>query len=93
MKRLALSAQPGDAGGPVLDAAGGVLGVLLPREDGTGRSLPPEVHFAANGAAMADFLGQNGIALAAAPSADTMLAPEDIALVGADMTVLITCWN
>ncbi len=47
MKRLPLAAQPGDAGGPVLDAGGTVLGMLLPREESS-RQLPEEVSFAAN---------------------------------------------
>ncbi len=41
VKRLSLSALPGDAGGPVVDATGAVLGVLLPASDDPARTLPP----------------------------------------------------
>lgn len=92
LARLSLMARPGDAGGPVLDAAGGVLGMLLPRADDPAQSLPKEVQFAADAEAIAAFLGENGVALAE-PAPDAPLAPEDIALVGADMTVLVECWN
>ncbi|MEO1495503.1 MAG: serine protease, partial [Pseudomonadota bacterium] len=45
LARLALNVLPGDAGGPVLDTGGGVLGMLLPAPD-TGRALPDGVSFA-----------------------------------------------
>ncbi|MCK4712062.1 MAG: trypsin-like peptidase domain-containing protein, partial [Marinosulfonomonas sp.] len=46
LRRLALSAQDGDAGGPVFDMAGSVLGMLLPKAQGTGQRLPDDVSFA-----------------------------------------------
>ena len=92
LARLALSVEPGDAGGPVLDTGGGVLGMLLPRSEDGGRSLPPEVQFAADAEAIAAFLAEQGIDLASAGERPEM-APEDLALLGADMTVLVACWN
>ena len=47
LDRLAVAAQPGDAGGPVLDPSGAVLGMLLPRAEG-GAQLPSDVFFAAD---------------------------------------------
>ena len=91
LTRLALTVEPGDAGGPVLDAGGGVVGMLLPREE-NGRALPPEVQFAADAEAIAAFLAEHGIDLASAGERPAM-APEDLALLGADMTVLVACWN
>ncbi|MEM0948145.1 MAG: peptidoglycan-binding protein [Pseudomonadota bacterium] len=92
LTRLAMRVEPGDAGGPVMDAAGGVLGMLLPADRDTGRSLPADVHFAADAQALADFLAANGIDPAVLDETRD-LAPEDLALVGADMTVLVECWN
>ena len=89
LSRLALLARPGDAGGPVLDAAGGVIGMLLPRDDG---GLPDDVRFAANAETLAAFLGENAVTLAE-PAPDEALDAVDLAGVGADMTVLVECWN
>ncbi|RSK34880.1 peptidoglycan-binding protein [Rhodovulum iodosum] len=90
-QRLNLSALPGDVGGPVMDAAGAVLGILLPREDGA-RQLPDEVRFAANVEAIAGFLSANGIAVDAALP-DASLPPEDLSTLAADMTVQVSCWE
>lgn len=90
--RLSLSAQPGDAGGPVFDASGGVIGMLLPKVASGERRLPEDVSFSANAAALEQALSANG--LTAAPSGGgTQLAPEDLATLAADMTVLVSCWN
>lgn len=91
--RLALTVEPGDTGGPVLDAGGAVVGMLLPRPNDDGRTLPDGVHFAADAAAIAGFLAANGVDLASADTTQAPLAPEDLALVGADMTVLVSCWD
>ena len=91
VSRLDLATLPGDAGGPVFDDAGSVIGVLLPRETGA-RQLPGDVSFAASAAAVTDFLQESGIT----PRQDQPtgpLAPEDLGLMAADMTVLISCWN
>ncbi|MDJ1007758.1 MAG: serine protease [Paracoccaceae bacterium] len=90
--RLALVAEPGDAGGPVFDSAGAVVGMLQPRQDGNGRVLPSDVNFATDAAVIAEFLSNAGIAAAAADAGQAM-APEDLTLLAADMTVLVNCWN
>ncbi len=92
LSRLALSAQPGDAGGPVLDDAGGVLGILLPPPSKGDRALPPDVRYAADAVAIAGFLAENGVTLGAPPPNEP-LAPEDITALGSDMTVLVECWG
>ncbi len=90
--RLALVTRPGDAGGPVLDAGGGVIGLLLPRATDAGQSLPGDVQFAADAATVAAFLGEAGITLQSADGTKTLDAAE-IEQLGADMTVLVECWN
>lgn len=91
LKRLALAALPGDAGGPVLDAAGGVLGMLLPRESGA-RSLPEEVNFAADADAIRAVLAQAGVTAGQSNSSDA-IDPIDLTAAGQAMTVLVSCWD
>ena len=91
LQRLSLEALPGDAGGPVFDSTGAVMGVLLARAGGT-RQLPQDVSFAASVPAIADFLSANGVDAAAAGDA-AQISPEMLAVKAADMTVLVSCWN
>ncbi len=92
LTRLALLAEDGDIGGPVLDAGGSVLGMLLPPPDKGARQLPPDVRYAADADAIATFLLENGVEPRAS-SDPSSLAPSDLASRAADMTVLIRCWN
>ncbi|MHA6346490.1 trypsin-like peptidase domain-containing protein [Roseivivax sp. CAU 1761] len=89
--RLALATRAGDAGGPVLDAAGGVSGMLLPRAEGN-RQLPEGVSFALDAEALAAMLDRAGIDVAGAEGG-TPLAPEDLARAATEMTVLVSCWE
>ncbi len=92
VRRLALAASPGDAGGPVLDATGSLLGLLLPADTESGRQLPPDVSFAVNTATISEFVENNGYTLEASQrSADiSAVAMTEMA---ADMTVLVSCWT
>ncbi|SDY45742.1 trypsin-like peptidase domain-containing protein [Citreimonas salinaria] len=92
LKRLTLASQPGDAGGPVLDDAGAVLGMLLPRDDQDNRRLPQDVSFAAKTDEIMAFLRGAGID-ARAGGAGGALDPVDLTRVGAEMTVLVSCWD
>ncbi len=92
LARLAITTLPGDAGGAVLNAAGAMLGMLLPRAPVDGRDLPPGVEFALNGATIAGALAANGFT--APPSTRTgTLAAEDLAALARSMTVLVSCWK
>lgn len=91
LKRLALNALPGDAGGPVFDAGGGVLGMLLPRAEG-GRQLPEEVNFATDGDAIQAVLEQAGLA-AALTDSSAPIDPVDLTNAAQGMTVLVSCWD
>lgn len=92
VKRLALAASPGDAGGPVLDISGSVLGMLLPPEAPDGKVLPGDVSFAADAEAIAEFLSGSGYQPAASDRAAPMSA-EELARMAADLTVLVSCWE
>lgn len=92
LKRLALSALPGDEGGPVYDAGGAVMGMLLPASDAGGRRLPEGVSFAAKSPDILGFLSANGVTGSAGGAAGAM-APEDMTAQAARMTVLVGCWD
>lgn len=92
LKRLTVVSQPSDAGGPVMDTSGSVLGMLLPDPSDSGRVLPADVSFAADGLAIAAFLSRNGLAPAAAEQGD-ILSAERLTKIAANMTVLVSCWN
>lgn len=91
VQRLSVTNEPGDAGGPVFDASGAVLGMLLERGQ-SGRQLPGDVAFAADAPVLAAFLTANGVTPDAIDP-DQAMAPEDLTLLAADLTVLVNCWN
>lgn len=91
LKRLALTALEGDAGGPVLDAGGAVLGMLLTRAQ-DGRALPEEVSFAATNGALQDVLTRGGIT-PRLTSDQERLSAEALTDQAGDMTVLVSCWE
>jgi S1-C subfamily serine protease len=92
LKRLSLPAEPGDAGGPVLDATGAVVGMLLPRNTDPSRTLPDDVSFALPSARIAALLEAQGITPQVA-QATGALPPEDLVTRARAMTVLVSCWN
>ncbi|RZW01326.1 MAG: peptidoglycan-binding protein [Rhodobacteraceae bacterium] len=91
VQRLEIAFEDGKSGGPVFDGSGAVAGLLLPRGDGT-RQLPESVAFAADAPVLAEFLSSNGIEVAASDASEAM-APEDLTVLAADMTVLVSCWK
>ena len=92
LKRLNLPALPGDAGGPVVDGTGAVIGMMLPRTQDAARQLPPEVSFALAAARIEMVLKPQGIVLGMAP-AQGALPPEDLSRRARGMTVRVSCWN
>ncbi len=92
VQRLSITSEPGDAGGPVLAQSGTVVGMLLAEAEGGNRQLPGDVAFAADAPVLADFLSANGVTPAAGDIGEN-IAPEDLTLLAADLTVLVNCWN
>ena len=91
LARLSLEHLPGDAGGPVLDAGGNVVGMLLPRPQGS-QELPSDVSFALDSDALFEALQRMGVT----PRRGTEnvgLAPQQISSLGLGMTVLVSCWD
>jgi len=99
LTRLALTALPGDAGGPVIDANGAVLGMLLPRAE-TGRSLPDDVSFAADAETIRNFLDAAGVKARTKRKGNVDntagpgdMSPADLTRMASGMTVLVSCWD
>ncbi len=91
LMRLALIAKPGDAGGPIIDDSGSVVGLLLPTETESPQRLPPDVSFAVNTGAIAGFFERTGFALETT-NRSTGVTPVAMARLANDMTVLVDCW-
>ena len=91
LARLGLGALPGDAGGPVLDASGAVIGMLLPKDASGARKLPDSVSYALQAATLAPRLTEAGLAPRASARSGA-LAPEDLNRQAEGMTVLVSCW-
>ncbi len=92
LARLAMTLLPGDAGGPVYDVSGAVMGMVLPRDENGARRLPDDVSFAADAAALAEVLEEAGVSLRPA-TRQGALAPEDLARLATGMTVMVSCWE
>jgi peptidoglycan hydrolase-like protein with peptidoglycan-binding domain len=92
LRRLAMEAMPGDIGGPVFDRSGTVLGMLVPPQQIEGRMLPDEVSFAVSAPAIHEALLESGARPVSMPL-DAELPSEELNLLAADMTVLVSCWN
>ncbi|WP_037307520.1 serine protease [Ruegeria halocynthiae] len=91
VKRLALASQPGDAGGPVFDDSGQVVGMLLPTPT-EGRTLPGSVSLAATADRLSEALGQAGVSgQSGQPTAQ--ISPNELSRRANGMTVLVHCWD
>ncbi|EEX10313.1 peptidoglycan binding domain protein [Ruegeria lacuscaerulensis ITI-1157] len=89
--RLSLAAQPGDAGGPVFDDHGNVVGMLLPTRT-EGRTLPRDVSLAAAADRLHDLLSKAGAT--AQPAQETgQVSPDELNRRAIGMTVLVNCWD
>ncbi|MEJ6395297.1 serine protease [Gymnodinialimonas sp. 2305UL16-5] len=91
MQRLAVNTADSEAGGPVLDARGNVIGVVLPGQV-SGRSLPSDVTMALRGDQLLPVLEAAGVTLNIA-DASTAMNREVLSRAAADITVRVSCWN
>ena len=98
-KRLQITApvQQGNSGGPLLDGAGNVIGVVVSKLDAVRAAkltgdIPQNVNFAIKGALVRGFLDIHGVAYRRRPS-NAKLAPERIAELARGFTVAVHCWE
>ena len=91
LTRLAIDALPGDTGGPVLDASGAVLGMLLPPAP-KGKQLPPQVFFALSADQIAATVAKAGLTPQQSTATGT-LPPAPLTEAATGMTVLVSCWD
>ena len=99
VKRLQITApvQPGNSGGPLLDAAGNVIGVVVSKLDAVRTAeltgdIPQNVNFAIKGALVRGFLDIHGVTYRRRAS-DVKLAPEQLAERAGAFTVAVHCWE
>ena len=93
--QISAPVQPGNSGGPVINAAGQVVGVVVAKLDAAKVAdlyddIPQNVNFAIRGEIAKLFLAQNGVDPVIVPTG-AALAPEDLAEVAQGFTRLITC--
>lgn len=91
IQRLAVTTSDSEAGGPVFDTTGTVLGMVLPGM-AAGRALPKDVTLALR----ADLLGEALARANITPRASNRTEPlnrDRLARLGAEMTVTVSCWN
>ena len=74
------------------DNGGAVLGMLLPKSQTNGQSLPPEVSFSVDADQIISSLQGAGVGVQTTESVAYM-TPELLTLMAADMTVLVSCWD
>ena len=91
LARLSLTSQPGDAGGPVFDDRGRVMGLLLPKEESS-QQLPQDVKFVLKSSAVTLAARSAGLSLDQSAEA-SLIAPEDLSTRAQAMTVLVSCWE
>ena len=89
--------QPGNSGGPVLDSAGNIVGVVMAKLNAievahaTG-DIPQNVNFAVGAGTARAVLDTQDVPYETAPSINEQ-KPADIAAKARRFTVLIECWN
>jgi len=91
ISRLALRARPGDAGGPVLDRTGAVIGMLTAAPEG-GPVLPEDVSFALDAATVITAAQEAGVTVPTA-NATSSLTAYQLSEKASGMTVLVSCWE
>ncbi|MBR9762307.1 MAG: peptidoglycan-binding protein [Rhodobacteraceae bacterium] len=91
VSRLEIHALPGDAGGPVFDMSGALIGLLQAPQD-SARQLPDGVAFATAPLALAEMLGAAGVSPRAA-SGSAALTPQALTRHAEEVTVLVQCWE
>jgi S1-C subfamily serine protease len=95
--QMSAPVQPGSSGGPLFDASGNVVGIVVTKlnakivAEETG-DIPQNVNFAIKGAVAKEFLRSIAIPYRASASVASR-SNADIGEVGREVTVLVECWR
>lgn len=91
VQRLAVNTADTEAGGPVLDLSGNVIGMVLPGTVGD-RTLPSDVTLALRADQLIGVLQGAGVGVTTAQPTG-VLNRENVSREAQDMTVRVSCWN
>jgi S1-C subfamily serine protease len=95
MMQMSAPVQPGSSGGPLFDASGNVVGIVVTKlnakivAEETG-DIPQNVNFAIKSAVARHFLDAQGIRYATAPSSDRR-SNADVGDIGRGVVVMVEC--
>lgn len=92
ISRLEINTLPGDAGGPIYNSGGAVIGILLPKREDPNRQLPDDVHFAANLDLIISLLDEENIQLS---STETKVHSDlvNLSKTAKNSIALVKCWD
>ena len=95
--QISAPVQPGNSGGPLLDASGHLIGIVTGKLDVIRlapflRDIPQNVNFALKAEVVRTFLDSKGIVYQTARS-EQQLSPADVGEIARPFTVHITCEN
>ncbi|MGY2047353.1 S1C family serine protease [Methylobacterium sp. JK268] len=94
--QISAPVQSGNSGGPLLDAGGNVVGVVVAKLDAlklvvANGDLPQNVNFAVKGALLATFLDTYQVPLRVGTLGETPLPPADLAEIAKSLSAFVVC--